>query len=258
MQPMSRVDYGNGPKEGGGNLSWVKIDDGAYEHTKLLDAGVKAAWLWLCCLSYCNRQKRRDGLVPKSKIELLYPGVGLKEAKRLVEVGLLEELKTAFSVHDYHEYQPSESLSDARSMAGKQGGIKSGEARRSKREASASGNGEAPNEAPARPDPGPTHTTPKPPDVAVGKIRCPTDLELTESQRGQLMLVPDWAVTEITRRFRAQWVDSTDGDRSLDQWRRSLSAAVSATWNDPTKRPKDPKAAPSPREKPSDEEPKWL
>lgn len=134
-------------------MSWVKLDDGAAEHPKLLCAGAPAAWLWICCLSYCNRQKRRDGVVPRAKIALLYPGLGLKQAKRLVEVGLLHEHPDGYLIHGYHEYQPSESLSDTRSMAGKQGGIKSGEARRSKREAIASENREAKNEAPARPGP---------------------------------------------------------------------------------------------------------
>ena len=59
-------------------------------------------------------------------------------------------------IHDYHHYQPSRSLSDTRSMAGKQGGIKSGEARRSKREAIALSNNRSPVPSPpvpALPDP---------------------------------------------------------------------------------------------------------
>lgn len=75
---------------------------------------------------------------------------------------------------------------------------------------------------------------------AGGDIPCPEDLELTAKQRGQLMLVPDWAIEEITRRFRAQWVGSTDGNRTLDRWRRSLSTTVSSTWNDSSRRPKKP------------------
>lgn len=240
-------------------MSWVKIDDSACEHPKLLEAGAKAAWLWLCCLSYCNRQKRKDGVIPKAKIGLLYPGLGLKEARLLVSAGLLHETERGFSAHGYHEYQPSAEVSAVRSVAGKQGGIKSGEARRSKREAIASEQAEAGNEPPARPGPTrPDPTTPKPPSVVAGKIRCPADLELTESQRGQLMLIPDWAIAEITRRFRAQWVDSSDGDRTLDQWHRSLSAAISATWNDSNKRPKEPRAGEAAKQAAGAEEPNWL
>jgi len=238
-------------------MSWVKIDDSACEHPKLLEAGAKAAWLWLCCLSYCNRQKRRDGLIPKTKIGLLYPGLGLKEARQLVAAGLLHESDDAFSAHGYHEYQPSAEVSAARSIAGKQGGIKSGEARRSKREAIASEELEPKNEAPARPDPGPAQPPQTPPVDVVGKVPCPEDLELTPKQRSQLMLVPNWAIDEITRRFRAQWVGSTDGDRTLDQWRRSLSTTISATWNDSSKRPKEPTAT---AQKPpqAEEGPRWL
>jgi len=142
-------------------MSWVRIDDAAPEHPKLLAAGAAAVCFWLCCLAYCNRQQRRDGFIPETKVKLLYPGLGKKQALRLVEVGLLEERPDGYAIHDYHDYQPSESLSDARSMAGKQGGIKSGEARRSKKEASASKQTDEANEAPSLPVPIPSHPDPE-------------------------------------------------------------------------------------------------
>jgi 5-methylcytosine-specific restriction endonuclease McrA len=102
-------------------------------------------------------------------------------------------------------------------------------------------------------------TTPKPPVVVAGKIRCPADLELTEAQRGQLMHIPPWAIEELTRKFRSQWVDSTDGDRTLDQWRRSLTSAISGTWNDSSRRPKEPKTEPEDKKAANGEDgPRWL
>jgi hypothetical protein len=150
-------------------MTWVRVDDSAFEHPKLLQVGARAAWLWLCCLSYANRQKRHDGLIPKAKIGALYPGLGPREARDLVRANLLREEENNYRIHDYHEYQPSSELSSKRSAAGKQGGTKSGEARRSKTEANgeatreantqatAEANHEAKNEAPiparSRPDP---------------------------------------------------------------------------------------------------------
>lgn len=115
-------------------MSWVKIDDGAPEHPKLLSVGAAAAWLWVCGLAYCNRQKRRDGFIPFAKVKLLYPGLGTKHAETLVRAGLWELTSMGFNVHDYHEYQPdadaAEELRSARSAAGRLGGQRSGEARR--------------------------------------------------------------------------------------------------------------------------------
>lgn len=89
-------------------------------------------------------------------------------------------------------------------------------------------------------------------------VPCPEDLELTPKQRGQLMLVPDWAIAELTRRFRAQWVGSSDGDRTLDKWRRSLVTTISATWNDSSKRPREPQANLASPKKAANGEPTWL
>lgn len=118
-------------------MGWVKIDDGAPEHRKLLEAGAVAAWLWVCGLAYCNRQKARDGFIPAAKVAALYPVCNAKrEADRLVAVGLWDVVEGGYVVHDYHEFQPSaeaaEERRQKRSSAGKLGGIRSGTARSSK------------------------------------------------------------------------------------------------------------------------------
>lgn len=89
-------------------------------------------------------------------------------------------------------------------------------------------------------------------------IQCPEDLELTPKQRGQLMLVPDWAIIEITRSFRARWVGSSDGARTLDQWRRSLVTTISSTWNDTSRRPKEPTPEGSAKKAANGEDVRWL
>jgi hypothetical protein len=120
-------------------MSWVKIDDGAPDHPKQLKAGAEACWLWVCGLAYCNRQtKRRDGFIPEEKVPALYPVRGATRlAEKLVEVGLWERVTGGYLVHDYLEFQPTADLRSARAEAGRRGGVRSGEARRTKTEPSA-------------------------------------------------------------------------------------------------------------------------
>jgi len=120
-------------------VSWVRIDDTAPEHRKLLAAGADAAWLWVSGLAYCNRSTSRVGVIPFAKVSTLYPMKHWKKAAaKLVEVGLWEEAEDGYRIHDYHEYQPTADARAARAAAGQKGGRRSGESRRSKAEANAS------------------------------------------------------------------------------------------------------------------------
>lgn len=111
-------------------MSWVKIDDGAPEHRKLLEVGASAAWLWVCGLAYCNRQKACDGFIPEAKVPTLYPMVRWRtNVERLLKAGLWERETTGFRIHDYHEFQPTPEEANERrrkrSEAGKKGGLAS-------------------------------------------------------------------------------------------------------------------------------------
>ena len=148
-------------------MSWVKIDDNAPEHPKLLrlaelakegDKGAAACWLWVCGLAYCNRQRVRDGFIPALKVAQLYPVKGAAGlAARLVEVGLWELAEGGYRIHDYNEYQPTtdeaegarEAIRQARRDAGKIGGLRSAETRAAKQLLQANGqaNDEANDEA---------------------------------------------------------------------------------------------------------------
>lgn len=115
-------------------MSWVRIDDHANEHPKLLSAGAAACWLWACGLMYCNRQKVRTGVVPSAVLPTLGVEGARKLAERLVAVGLWEPIDGGYRVHDYHEYQPTTEQQAERKAkraeAGRLGGQRSGEARR--------------------------------------------------------------------------------------------------------------------------------
>lgn len=90
-------------------MTWVRIDDGAPLHPKLLDAGPEAAWLWTCGLAYCNRN-HTDGLIATRHLAALYPGAWpaprIEElAARLVSVRLWDADGPDYRVHDYAHYQ---------------------------------------------------------------------------------------------------------------------------------------------------------
>ena len=90
-------------------MAWVRIDDRAPLHEKILKAGPSAAWLWICCLAHCQRALS-DGFVSSRMLGM----IGVPDAKRcerladvLVGVGLLEQIDGGYQLHDYLQYQPS-------------------------------------------------------------------------------------------------------------------------------------------------------
>ncbi len=104
-------------------MSWAKVDDRANENPKLLAAGARAAWLWVCGLMYCNRQHRKDGRIPKAALSLLFPGMGRREVGRLLAAGLWHDDGDSYAVHDYAQWNgEGPSLSSKRAAAGRKGG----------------------------------------------------------------------------------------------------------------------------------------
>ncbi len=91
-------------------MTWVKLDDNATNHTKVLAAGVTAFAIWNAGLGYCNRE-HTDGFIPAHMVPTLFQSdditkVGRRRAvERLVRVGLWESVEGGFQVHDYAEYQ---------------------------------------------------------------------------------------------------------------------------------------------------------
>jgi hypothetical protein len=144
-------------------VSWVKVDDGASHHPKLVAAGPIACWLWVCGLCYCNRYLT-DGLIPLSAVATLgnVPNVK-RHATQLCDAGLWR-LKDEhhYEVVNYAEYQPSRAKvvaqREERQKAGRAGGIRSGAVRSKTKagpEALASDVASDTREANMNPDPGP-------------------------------------------------------------------------------------------------------
>lgn len=89
-------------------MTWVRIDDSAPIHPKLLDAGAEAAWLWVAGLAHANRHAT-DGRIEKHHLEALYPPLAKRAhrlARTLCELGLwTDDGANAYWIHDYAEYQ---------------------------------------------------------------------------------------------------------------------------------------------------------
>ena len=87
-------------------MPWIRIDDHAPEHPKMLRAGASACWLWVCGLAYCSRHLT-DGEIPAEALLTLGISKAGDAAGRLVHERLWDEIPGGYRVHDYHDYQPS-------------------------------------------------------------------------------------------------------------------------------------------------------
>jgi len=91
-------------------MTWVRIDDLAMTHPKLLRAGPDGVCLWLAGLCYANKHAT-NGLLPKVALPLLYAsdewsGTRPKRAaERLVSVKLWYDEGDSWRIHGYEDYQ---------------------------------------------------------------------------------------------------------------------------------------------------------
>lgn len=166
-------------------MGWIRVEDNFYDNEKMLAAGSIGRDLYWHGMGFCNRNLT-DGLIPKRRAFSLVDftdaavidGLGGVDGQacapiavqRLLDADLWHEDGHScdtcpqpgprnYIVHDYLNYQPSraeveakrEALHATRSRAGRAGGHRSGEARRSNAEAKTKQNGsksEAPNPNP--------------------------------------------------------------------------------------------------------------
>lgn len=153
-------------------MSWTRLDDGIYDHPKVLEVDPldRLLYVWALCWS---ARHRTDGKLRRRALAHVAALAGVPDldaaARRLVAAGLWEDDDDGWRVHDFTDYQPTgaevDELRAKRAEAGRRGGLASGQTRRSNeanREASASSNGEAnakhlpkQNRTPSRPVPSP-------------------------------------------------------------------------------------------------------
>lgn len=147
-------------------MGWVRIEDSAPKHPKQLTAGPVACWLWVCGLAYSSSHLT-NGFIPFEAMPFLGVANWKKPAGFLVSAGLFEKVDGGYRIHDYLDYQFSADDTAerraARAESGRLGGQRSGETRRRQREALASKQNEATDEAnskhllEAKPNPIPSH-----------------------------------------------------------------------------------------------------
>lgn len=89
-------------------MGWVKIDDGFFDHHKVIDLSDKAKLTFLAGLCHCNKNMT-DGFVSAAAARFIVGGLGApkKVTNELVDVGLWHKRADGFDVHDYLEYQPT-------------------------------------------------------------------------------------------------------------------------------------------------------
>lgn len=91
-------------------MTWVRIDDEAPLHPKLLSIPLQALGLWMAGLCHANRHAT-DGVILKSAMASLHPSdktprwLVTKTAKLLVEAGLWAEANDAYVIVNYERYQ---------------------------------------------------------------------------------------------------------------------------------------------------------
>jgi hypothetical protein len=124
-------------------VSWAAIDDNAPNHPKLTRVSVPARWLFVCGLCYSTRNLT-DGVLDARALRVVTAEAEArpKHVTELHEVGLWDRLADGYLIHDFDHFNPKadevRERRRKRAEAGRLGGLKSGEARRSKTEANAS------------------------------------------------------------------------------------------------------------------------
>lgn len=109
-------------------MAWVRVDDNAAFHGKIVHAGNEAVGVWIRCLAWCN-SNLTDGVVPRH-IALLIADQEQRPIDRLLAAGLFEVGgEGVFQIHDFADYQMSAAevrakradITAKRSAAGKAG-----------------------------------------------------------------------------------------------------------------------------------------
>lgn len=116
-------------------MTWLKLDDGFFDHPKVLAAGKDAALFYLAALCWCSQQAT-DGLLPPAALPVIAAKVGgakpRKAVDALVVAGLFEIDGPSWRIHDYCEHQRSRSQRDADRDAARERQRKARESQRDK------------------------------------------------------------------------------------------------------------------------------
>lgn len=106
-------------------MGWARLDDGWHEHPKTVEAGLEAAGLWVMCLTWAHKHRRKSaspGVVPVSVIERFAGRKAARLSRRLADVGYFDDLTDAgWPIHDFDQFLPRYDPEQA-AEAGRKGG----------------------------------------------------------------------------------------------------------------------------------------
>lgn len=86
-------------------MTWVKIDDRAMSHPKVLEVGREAFGVYVASLAYANSYES-DGFLPEASLPTILADADRSAVTKLVRAGLWEEVEGGFQIHNFHKYQP--------------------------------------------------------------------------------------------------------------------------------------------------------
>jgi hypothetical protein len=86
-------------------MPWVRIDEKAMDHPKIMRLSDGAFRLWVAGLAYCQKHLT-DGAIPREALKLL-PAMTRGRVGELVSGGMWEQVELGFQVHHYLEWNDS-------------------------------------------------------------------------------------------------------------------------------------------------------
>jgi hypothetical protein len=98
-------------------MTWFKVDDKLWGHQKWIAASPGARALWVTAGSWCA-DHLTDGVVPRHMLATF--GARAGDSRKLLEIGLWEEVDGGFRFRDWDEYQPSREQVEADRKAARQ------------------------------------------------------------------------------------------------------------------------------------------
>lgn len=164
-------------------MTWVKLDDAFHRNPKAREAGLRGRALYIAGLCYCSAELT-DGAIMKTMLPVLAAEADVKpaDARRLVDVGLWVDVGDRYVVHDYLAWNPTAAEARERrakrQAAGRLGGQRSVEQKRSRSEASGQANASANGQAKLKQSPTPVPVPVPVPDTSrflegVSTVRVP-------------------------------------------------------------------------------------
>lgn len=124
-------------------MTFAQIDDHFDDHPKYIGYGAAEMGVLACAITFSNRHLT-DGVIPKAWVVQRFGKDGARAMKSFLEDGIWTERDAKHcTIVGFLEHNPSRDevlerrarMSEQKSEAGRVGGVRSGEARRSKREA---------------------------------------------------------------------------------------------------------------------------